>query len=145
MRLHFTLLAKPALATLLAIGLATGCSWVETTPESNSDFQERLPADPDKARSKKNALDFRAWVSAHGTPPQREAATHVQRIIGEWDAQTGRAYISTDINGGIKPVEDSMAAAMALAAAFDHWKTSKQSSVSVYDVMGNALIANYEF
>ncbi|WEV27725.1 hypothetical protein OYE22_22975 [Streptomyces sp. 71268] len=135
----------PVLGTLLVIGLTTGCEWTETTPESSSRIQEVLPADPDKARSKKNGADFRAWVDDNGTALQREAATRVLDILGEWDANTGNAYISTDINGGLTPVEDSMASATALAEAFDKWKDSKRGFVSVYDVAGNALIANYEF
>ncbi|MFT2017032.1 hypothetical protein ACMA1D_14460 [Streptomyces sp. 796.1] len=137
--------AALALAVLLAVGLVAGCEWTGTTPESSSRIQEVLPADPDEARSKKNAEDFRAWVDDHGTPRQREAVTRVLNIIGEWDEETGNAYVSTDINGGMSPVEDSMASATALAEAFDRWQNSEQGFVSVYDVAGNALIANYEF
>ncbi|QKW49992.1 hypothetical protein [Streptomyces buecherae] len=134
-----------ALGVLIAVGLTAGCEWTETTPESSSRIQEVLPADPDEARSEEHARDFRAWVDDNGTPRQREAVTRVLSIIGEWDEETGNAYVSTDINGGLTPVEDSMASATALAEAFDRWQNSEQGFVSVYDVAGNALIANYEF
>ncbi|WP_156724689.1 hypothetical protein [Streptomyces apocyni] len=133
-------------AVVLAIGLTAGCALIETVPEGESADRSTLPSDPDKSRSKKQAADFRTWVSTHGTDEQKEAATRVQRVIGEWDAKTGNAYVSTDINGGPTPVEDGMAAAAAVASAFDDWKDPEQGgSVSVYDVFGNALVVNHKF
>ncbi|MFP3991464.1 hypothetical protein U9R90_29170 [Streptomyces sp. E11-3] len=137
--------AVPVLGAVLAFGLTAGCALIETVPEGESAEKSTLPSDPNKTRSKKNAAEFRTWVSTHGTDEQKEAATRVQRIIGEWDADTGNAYVSTDINGGPTPVEDGMAAAAAVASAFDDWKDAKQGSVSVYDVFGNALVVNHKF
>ncbi|MFH9426065.1 hypothetical protein [Streptomyces sp. NPDC017529] len=139
---------RPVLLTLgacLAIGLTSGCEWTDTTAHGTPVAQETLPADNDKAQSKKHARDFRAWIGSHGTPDQKEAASRVQSIIGEWDDKTGNAYISTDINGGTKPVKDAMATARSLATAFDDWKDAKEGYVSVYDVFGNALVTNSSF
>lgn len=145
MRTWLTRSAALTLGACLAIGLTSGCEWTDTTAQGTPAVKENLPADADKAQSKKHAHDFRTWVDAHGTQEQKEAASRVQRIIGEWDDKTGNAYISTDINGGTKPVKDSMATARALVAAFDSWKDSKQGYVSVYDVFGNALVTNHTF
>ncbi|QEU97550.1 hypothetical protein CP970_25000 [Streptomyces kanamyceticus] len=137
--------AAVALGACVAIGLTGGCEWTDTTAQGTATEQETLPPDTDKARSKEQADDFRAWVDAHGTKEQKKAASRVRRVIGEWDDKTGNAYVSTDINGGTTPVKDPMATARALAAAFDDWKDSKEGYVSVYDVFGNALVTNETF
>ncbi|WP_043264123.1 hypothetical protein [Streptomyces sp. CT34] len=134
-----------ALGACLAIGLTSGCEWTDTTAQGTPAEQSSLPPDGDQARSKKNADDFRAWVNSHGTAQQKEAVSHVARIIGDWDDKTGNAYVSTDINGGTKPVQDGMATARSVAAAFDNWQDSQRGYVSVYDVFGNSLIVNHTF
>ncbi|MGW2419142.1 hypothetical protein ACWC0C_07740 [Streptomyces sp. NPDC001709] len=140
----------PRIAAVLALGaaLAAGtaaCSTKESAQPDKIGVVEKLPTDTDKAQSKKNAEDFRAWVKEHGTAQQKAASPRVDRIIGEWNAQTGNAYISTDINGGKAPVKDAQATAAAIVKAFASWKDSKQGYASVYDVFGNAVITNYKF
>ncbi|MGW2226892.1 hypothetical protein [Streptomyces formicae] len=137
--------AALVLGACLAVGLTSGCEWTDTTAQGTPSEQEKLPTDADEKQSKKHADDFRAWVDAHGTQEQKKAASRVRRVIGEWDDKTGNAYISTDINGGTKPVKDPMATARALATAFDDWKDAKEGYVSVYDVYGNALVMNEAF
>ncbi|MFJ2111104.1 MULTISPECIES: hypothetical protein [unclassified Streptomyces] len=140
----------PHAAAVFALGVAliagtTACS-VESTPEPEKmGVVEKLPADTDETQSKKNAQEFRSWVDEHGTAQQKEAVGRVQRVIGEWDEQTGNAYISTDINGGKTEVKDPQTAAASVVKAFADWKDSKQGYASVYDVFGNAMITNYKF
>ncbi|UXY27722.1 hypothetical protein [Streptomyces sp. HUAS TT20] len=133
-----------ALGAVLA-GAATACSTESTAKPDGIGVAEKLPDDTDKARSKQNAADFRSWVEEHGTAEQKTATTRVDRILGEWNEQTGNAYISTDINGGKTQVADPEAAATAIARAFASWKDAKEGYASVYDVYGNAVITNYKF
>ncbi|MEW2130208.1 hypothetical protein [Streptomyces sp. NPDC005435] len=137
--------AALALAAFLAGG--TGCSVLEDTahPDGTTRAAEKLPADQDRARSKANAREFRAWAAAHGTGAQKSAAARVDRVIGTWDAQAGNAYVSTDIGGGRTPVADPQGTADAIAEAFASWKDSAAGLVSVYDVYGNAVVTNHRF
>ncbi|MDX3387832.1 hypothetical protein PV682_41280 [Streptomyces niveiscabiei] len=140
----------PHPAAVLALGVAivagtAACSTDSTAEPDKIGVVEKLPADTDEAQSKKNAQEFRSWITEHGTAQQKDAAGRVQRIIGEWNEKTGNAYISTDINGGKTQVEDPQAAATAIAKAFGDWKDSDQGYASVYDVFGNAMITNYKF
>ncbi|MFH8989326.1 hypothetical protein [Streptomyces sp. NPDC017940] len=141
MRTQFTRPVTAALGAFLAVGLAVGCSWTESEPDATSVVPSALPDDTDKSQSKRNAERFRSWVDAHGTKSQRAAAARVERVIREGDGGSGKTYIATDINGGPTPVEDGMATADDLAAAFGKWKASEEGVVSVYDVNGNVLVA----
>ena len=143
---------KPTPHTAALIGLcavlfagATACSTETTAQPDKMGTVETLPPDPDKARSKKQAVEFRAWVKEHGTEEQQAAVVRVQRIIGEWDEHTGTAYISTDINGGRTPVRDPQPAAAAIVKAFDGWKDSDQGHAAVFDVFGNVLVGHQKF
>jgi hypothetical protein len=133
-----------ALGAVLA-GTVVGCSTKEAAKPDAVGVVDKLPDDTDKAQSKKNAAEFRSWVKTHGTAEQKAAAPRVDRILGEWNDETGNAYIATDINGGKTPVADPQAAATAIAQAFASWKDSKQGYESVYDVFGNALLTNQKF
>jgi hypothetical protein len=133
-----------ALGAVLAAGTAA-CSTESTAKPDKIGVVEKLPDDTDKAQSKQNAAEFRSWVEEHGTAEEKSAVTRVDRILGEWNEQTGNAYISTDINGGKTQVADPQAAATAIAKAFASWKDSKEGYASVYDVYGNAVITNYKF
>ncbi|MFJ7075692.1 hypothetical protein [Streptomyces sp. NPDC098781] len=140
----------PHTAAVLALGavLVAGTSACSTDSAAKPDkigVVEKLPTDTDEAQSKKNAREFRSWITEHGTAQQKEAVGRVQRIIGEWNEKTGNAYISTDINGGKTQVEDPQAAATSIAKAFGDWKDSDEGYASVYDVFGNAMITNYKF
>ncbi|WP_330457983.1 hypothetical protein OIB37_14400 [Streptomyces sp. NBC_00820] len=140
----------PHIAAVLALGAVlaagtTACSVKDTAKPDKIGVVEKLPVDTDKAQSKKNAREFRSWVEKNGTAQQKAAAARVDRIIGEWNEQTGNAYISTDINGGKTQVTDPQAAAGAIVKAFASWKDSKQGYASVYDVFGNAMVTNYQF
>ncbi|MFS4092866.1 hypothetical protein [Streptomyces sp. AF1A] len=140
----------PRIGALLALGAVliagtAGCSTEEAAKPDKVGVVEKLPTDTDKARSKQNAAEFRSWVEKHGTAEQKTAAPRVDRIIGEWNDQTGNAYISTDINGDKTPVKDAQATATAIAKAFASWKDSKEGYASVYDVFGNAVLTNYKF
>ncbi|MEU0738137.1 hypothetical protein [Streptomyces sp. NPDC006134] len=140
----------PHTAAVLALGavLMAGISACSTESSAEADkigVVEKLPTDPDQAKSKENAQEFRSWVNVHGTAQEKDAVGRVQRIIGEWNEKTGNAYISTDINGGKTQVEGPQAAATAIAKAFGDWKDSEQGYASVYDVFGNAMITNYKF
>ncbi|MEV5463865.1 hypothetical protein [Streptomyces sp. NPDC002788] len=140
----------PHTAAVLALGavLITGTAACSTESSAKADeigVVEKLPTDPDKAKSKENAQQFRSWVNALGTAQEKDAVGRVQRIIGEWNEKTGNAYISTDINGGKTQVEDPQAAAAAIVEAFADWKDSNQGYASVYDVFGNAMITNHKF
>ncbi|MEU9402212.1 hypothetical protein [Streptomyces sp. NPDC048242] len=144
-RPHSRTVAVVALGAFLAGG--TGCSVLEDTarPDGTTRAAEKLPADRDRARSKANAREFRAWTAAHGTEAQKAAAARVDRVIGTWDAHTGNAYVSTDIGGGRTPVADPQGAADAIAEAFSSWKDSAAGFVSVYDVYGHAVVTNHRF
>jgi len=138
--------ASAFLGIAITAGLITGCDFLDTVPEPDSiGVVTKLPGDTSKATSVKQAGDFKSWLDKHGSESQKSAAVRVQRIIGEWDGNTGNAYISTDINGGPTPVEDPMATATVIAEAFDAYADSKQGYVSVYDVFGNVLISNARF
>ncbi|MFE7892674.1 hypothetical protein [Streptomyces sp. NPDC057412] len=133
-------------AALLVLGAVllsgtTACTSGDASPSGEA--QGVLPADPDQARSRKNADELRAWVARHGDARQREAVGRVQRIIRA--GGKGDAYVSTDINGGRTPVRDPLEAADAVAEAFAAWKDADRGRVSVYDVFGNAMIADREF
>ncbi|WP_063741767.1 hypothetical protein [Streptomyces zinciresistens] len=132
------------ISAVLIVG-AAGCSTDSAAKPDKIGVAEKLPADTNEAQSRKNAREFRAWINENGTAVQKGAVGRVQRIIGEWNAKTGNAYVSTDINGGKTPVKDPQAAADAVVKAFAEWKDSDQGFVSVYDVFGNAMIANYKF
>ncbi|MEV4340122.1 hypothetical protein [Streptomyces sp. NPDC049590] len=133
-----------ALSAVLIAG-ASACSTESSAKPDKIGVVEKLPSDPDEAKSKENAQEFRSWVNAHGTDQEKGAVGRVQRIIGEWSEKSGNAYISTDINGGKTQVEDPQAAATAVVKAFAEWKDSDQGYASVYDVFGNAMITNYKF
>lgn len=140
----------PRIAAVLTLGVAliagtAACSTESAAKPDQIGAVEKLPADTDEAKSKKNAQEFRSWVSEHGDAQEKGAVGRVQRIIGEWNEKTGNAYISTDINGGKTQVEDPQAAATAIVKAFAAWKDSDQGRASVYDVFGNAMITNYKF
>ncbi|MER5490091.1 hypothetical protein [Streptomyces sp. NPDC002490] len=105
----------------------------------------KLPEDVDEIRSKKNADAFRSWADRNGTASQKAAANRVGRILGEWDANTGNAYISTDIDGQKTLEADLRAMANDLVEAFDDWSDSELGYVSVYDRNGDALKTNHRF
>ncbi|WP_225994433.1 hypothetical protein [Streptomyces sp. SS1-1] len=137
-------------AALLVLGAVllsgtTACTSGDAAPPGEA--QGVLPDDPDQARSRHNAQELRAWVARHGDARQREAIGRVQRIIRV--GEKGDAYVSTDINGGRTPVRDPLRdpleAADAVAEAFAAWKDADRGRVSVYDVFGNAMIADREF
>jgi hypothetical protein len=136
-----------AVLTLGAVLIAgtAACSTDSAAKPDKIGVVEKLPADPNEAKSKKNAQEFRSWVTAHGTAQEKEAVGRVQRIIGEWNEKTGNVYLSTDIEGGKTQVEDPQAAAAAIVKAFGDWKDSDQGYASVYDVFGNAMITNHKF
>ncbi|MFE1444422.1 hypothetical protein [Streptomyces sp. NPDC058739] len=133
--------ATALLGIAVAAGLLTGCTSSDDhrNAASSSSVATKLPDDPDRTKSRKQAEEFRSWVRKHGTGAQQNAVTRVQKIIGEWDAETATAFISTDINGGPTPVADPMATADAIAEAFTTYTRSQKSRVSVYDVFGNLL------
>ncbi|MDI9832212.1 hypothetical protein [Streptomyces sp. KAU_LT] len=133
-------------AALLVLGAVllsgtTACTSGDAAPRGEA--QGVLPDDPDQVRSRHNAQELRAWVARHGDARQREAVGRVQRIIRA--GEKGDAYVSTDINGGRTPVRDPLEAADAVAEAFAAWKDADRGRVSVYDVFGNAMIADREF
>ncbi|MFJ8538852.1 hypothetical protein [Streptomyces sp. NPDC093591] len=140
--LHTT--AVLTLGAALIAGTAA-CRAEDTAKPDQVGVVEQLPTDTDKTQSKKKAQEFRSWVEKHGSAQQKDAAGRVSRIIGEWNEQTGDAYISTDINGGKTQVENPQSAATAIVEAFADWKDSDEGYASVYDVFGNAMITNYRF
>lgn len=134
------------LGAAIIASLGTGCSFQDTVAEPDSaGVATKLPEDTDKAKSVKQAEEFKAWLDKHGSGSQKDAGGRVQKIIGEWDDKTGTAFISTDINGGTTPVKDGMATAEAIAIAFNAYAETEQGRVSIYDVFGNALITNAKF
>ncbi|MFF8938461.1 hypothetical protein ACF08O_27845 [Streptomyces paradoxus] len=136
-----------AVLTLGAVLIAgtAACSTESAAKPDKIGVVEKLPSDPNEAKSKENAQEFRSWVEAHGTAQEKEAVGRVQRVIGEWNEKTGNVYLSTDIEGGKTQVKDPQAAATAIVKAFGDWKDSDQGYASVYDVFGNAMITNYKF
>ncbi|KUM74584.1 hypothetical protein [Streptomyces curacoi] len=138
---------RAAALVLGAVMLAAtaACTTEDSAKPDRNAVLETLPADPDEARSKKTAQEFRDWVAEHGDAQEKSAVRRVVRVLGEGDEPTGDAYVSTDINGGKTQVKDPLAAAQAVARAFADWKAAEQGRVSVYDVFGNAVVTGHEF
>ncbi|WP_371666050.1 hypothetical protein OG306_34440 [Streptomyces sp. NBC_01241] len=130
----------PLLGIAVTAALLTGCSLHDDSagPLPPTNIATKLPRDTNQAKSSKRAREFRSWVDKHGTNDQQKAATRVQKIIGDWDAKSGNAFISTDINGGPTPVEDPMSTAETIVETFSAIH-SQQMRVVVYDVFGEVL------
>ncbi|MFE2811244.1 hypothetical protein ACFXGG_12405 [Streptomyces nigra] len=136
----------PRTAALLVLGVALLAGGTACTAEDDArPAGERMPADPDQAKSRKTAEELRDWVRRHGDARQKEAVGRVRRIIRAGDGESGDAHVSTDINGGPTPVRDPLATAGAVAEAFAAWKGAEQGRVAVYDVFGNPMITARAF
>jgi hypothetical protein len=133
----------PLLGIAATAALLTGCSLHgDSVGPDPTGVATELPEDTNQAKSSQQAQEFRSWVDKHGTASQQKAAARVQKIIGEWDAKSGTAFISTDINGGPTQVKDPMSTAEAIVKTFTAYIQSQEIRVSLYDVFGQVLTGN---
>ncbi|MDX5565795.1 hypothetical protein PYK79_24160 [Streptomyces sp. ID05-04B] len=136
-------MTTPLLCIAAAAVLLTGCSLQDDSVEPGpTGVATKLPQDTNRAESSKRAHDFRSWVDKHGNGSQQEAAARVQRIIGDWDENSGAAFISTDINGGPTQVKDPASTAETIVKTFTAYIKPQKTRVRVYDVFGQVLTGN---
>ncbi|MDO0929700.1 hypothetical protein QQY24_31740 [Streptomyces sp. TG1A-8] len=133
----------PLLGIAATAALLTGCNLQDDSVEPGpTGVATKLPQDSDRAKSSKQAQEFRSWVDKHGNASQQKAASRVQRIIGDSDDKSGTVFISTDINGGPNPVTDPTSTAEAIVKTFTAYTKPQRTRVSVYDVFGQVLADN---
>lgn len=144
-----------ALAAALIAG-TTACE--ETTPTTSSSSSSEKEsgggsdAKPKEDAPKSTVEEFKAYVQANGTGPEKEAAGHVTKIIGADKNQNilDTAEIHTDYTGGIMDVDSGAAGnGKLLATVFAEFQKSrgmdsKNGLVSVYNGKGE-LISNGEY
>ncbi|WP_457515912.1 hypothetical protein [Streptomyces sp. TE33382] len=123
---------------MLMVGLLAGCSSIMTDdPESTDPVAavEELPPDDDEADSRKDAAEFRKAMHENGDAYQLLPA--VDRIIGDWDSDEARAFISTKLPAALSTSENGE----FLAGAFAKWQKSEsgKASVSVYGGNGKLI------
>jgi len=133
----------PLLCIAATAALLTGCSLQDDSAGPGpTGVATKIPQDTNRAKSSKQAQDFRSWVDKHGNGSQQEAAARVQRIIGDLDEKSGAAFISTDINGGPTQVKNPASTAETIVKTFTAYIKPQQTRVSVYDVFGHVLTGN---
>lgn len=146
-------------ASVALIGGVTACEDTTGTDSGGKDSASagkesgaKDDAKPKEDAPKSTVEEFTAYVNAHGTGPEKEAAKHVTKIIGgdKGNDILDTAEIHTDYTGSIMDLDSGVSGSgKLLASSFAEWqksrdKDSKNGLVSVYNASGD-LISNGQY
>ncbi|SFX89158.1 hypothetical protein [Streptomyces atratus] len=122
---------------VLIVGFLAGCSsFMENEPKSVDVVTvDTVPPDDDAADSRRDAADFRKASADQAAV--NDLLPAVDKIIGDWDGDEGRAFISTKLPAALSTEVNGE----LLAGAFAAWQKSESGSspVAVYGGDGKLL------